>query len=62
MVQIMGLSRIVYGMNIVYKKVYTLQKLCAFNYPSTFREVKNGRMKAMLNGFGLIEVSESVEV
>ncbi|CEG75286.1 hypothetical protein RMATCC62417_10354 [Rhizopus microsporus] len=55
MVQIMGLFRIVYGMNIVYKKVYTLQKLCAFNCPSTFREVKNGRMKAMLNGFGLIE-------
>ncbi|KAI8884046.1 hypothetical protein K501DRAFT_183160 [Backusella circina FSU 941] len=55
MVQIMGLSCVVYGMNIVDKKVYTLQKLCAFNYPSTFREVKSGGINALLKGFGLIE-------
>lgn len=62
MVQIMGLSCIVYGMNIVDKKVYTLQKLCAFNYPSTFREVKKGGKNAMLNGFCLIEISDLVEI
>jgi hypothetical protein len=62
MVQIMGFSCIVYGMNIVDKKVYTLQELCAFNYPSTFREVKKGGINAMLNGFCLIEVSDPVEI
>lgn len=55
MIQIMGLSCIVYGMNIVDKKIYTLQKLCSFNYPSTLREVKKGGMKALLKGFGLVE-------
>ncbi|KAG1042536.1 hypothetical protein G6F43_011883 [Rhizopus delemar] len=55
MIQIMRLSCIIYGMNIIDKKVYTLQKLCTFNYPSTLREVKSGGMTAMINGFGLIE-------
>lgn len=62
MIQIMRLSCIIYGLNIIDKKVYTLQKLCTFNYPSTLREVKSGGMTAMINGFGLIEVSEPVEI
>lgn len=61
MIQIMGLSCIVYGMNVVDKKVYTLQKLRSFNYPCTLREVKKGGMKALLNGFGLVKVSELLE-
>ncbi|KAI9282638.1 hypothetical protein BY458DRAFT_126742 [Sporodiniella umbellata] len=55
MVQIMGLSCVVYGMNIIDKRVYTLQKLCSFNYPSTLRELKKGGINAMINGFCLIE-------
>lgn len=62
MIQIMGLSCAVYGMNTVDKKVYTLQKLCTFNYPSTLREAKSGAIKALLDGFGLVEVSEPVEI
>ncbi|KAI8073762.1 hypothetical protein BDF21DRAFT_328192, partial [Thamnidium elegans] len=52
-VQIMGLTCNVYGMNIVDKKVYTIQKLASFNYPSTNREVKNGGLKALIDAFGL---------
>lgn len=62
MIQIMGLSCIVYGMNMVDKKVYTLQELCLFNYPSTLREVKKGGVKKLLEGFGLVEVSELAEI
>jgi hypothetical protein len=59
MIQIMGLSCVVYGMNIIDKKVYTLQRLCSFNYPSTQREVKSGAIKSFLDGFALVEVSET---
>lgn len=38
-VQIMGLTCNVYGMNIIDKKVYTIQKLASLNYPSTNREI-----------------------
>lgn len=62
MIQIMGLFCIVYGMNIVGKKVYTLQKLCSFNCASTLREVKKGGMKTLLEGFGLVEMSELAEI
>jgi molybdopterin/thiamine biosynthesis adenylyltransferase len=59
-VQIMGLTCNVYGMNIIDKKVYTIQKLASFNYPSTNREVKNGGVKALIDAFGLVEVSETI--
>ncbi|KAG2228389.1 hypothetical protein INT48_003139, partial [Thamnidium elegans] len=55
MIQIMGLSCVVYGMNIIDKKVYTLQKISSFNYPSTQREVKSGGIKSLLDGFALVE-------
>jgi len=58
MIQIKGLSCIVYGMSTIDKKVYTLQKLCLFNYPCTLREIKKGGRKALLRGFGLVEVSK----
>ncbi|KAG0939428.1 hypothetical protein G6F57_005205 [Rhizopus arrhizus] len=35
MIQVMGLSCSVYGMNIIDKKVYTLQRISSFRYPST---------------------------
>ncbi|KAG0734758.1 hypothetical protein G6F62_011673 [Rhizopus arrhizus] len=54
-VQIMGLTCNVYDMNIIDKKVYTIQKLASFNYPSTNREVKNGGVKALIDAFGLVE-------
>lgn len=62
MVQIMGLSCVVYGMNIIDKKVYTLQELCSFNYPCSLRELKKGGINTMINGFCLIEVSRPVEI
>ncbi|KAL7312017.1 hypothetical protein PS15m_007823 [Mucor circinelloides] len=37
------------------RQVYTLQKLCSFNYPCTLREIKKGGMKALLREFGLVE-------
>lgn len=40
MVQIMGLSCTLYGVNTVDKKMYTVQRICCFNYPSTERELK----------------------
>lgn len=55
-VQIMGLTCNVYGMNIIDKRVYTIQKLASFDYPNTNREVKNGGVKALIDAFGLIEV------
>ncbi|KAI8091885.1 hypothetical protein BDF21DRAFT_395578 [Thamnidium elegans] len=62
MIQIMGLSCVVYGMNIIDKKVYTLQKISSFNYPSTQREVKSGGIKSLLDGFALVEyMIESIE-
>ncbi|EPB88542.1 hypothetical protein HMPREF1544_04655 [Mucor circinelloides 1006PhL] len=42
-------------MSTIDKKVYTLQKLCLFNYPCTLREIKKGGRKALLRGFGLVE-------
>ncbi|KAG1474641.1 hypothetical protein G6F56_000237 [Rhizopus delemar] len=63
MIQIMGLSCIVYGMNVVDKKVYTLQKLYSFNYPSILREVKRwneGVIKRIwLSGTMIIEYSRT---
>ncbi len=59
MVQIMGLSCAVYGVNIVDKKVYTIQRICYFNYPSTEREVKGDGIKKMLGGFAQMEVNET---
>jgi hypothetical protein len=47
-------------MNIIDKKVYTIQKLASFNYPSTNREVKNGGVKALIDAFDLVEVSETI--
>ena len=61
-VQIMALLCVIYGMNIVDKKVYTIQKVCEFVYPSTFREVKKGGISNMINGFGCVKVSEPVEI
>ncbi|KAI7879534.1 uncharacterized protein EV154DRAFT_540142 [Mucor mucedo] len=55
MVQIMGLCCVVYGMNIIDKKVYTLQELSSFNYPCSLRELKKGGINTMINGFCLIE-------
>ncbi|CAO3661092.1 unnamed protein product [Rhizopus stolonifer] len=56
MIQIMGLSCAVYGVNIVDKKVYTIQRICCFNYPSTEREVKGDAIKKMLEGFARMEL------
>ncbi|KAI9273941.1 hypothetical protein EDC94DRAFT_593248 [Helicostylum pulchrum] len=55
MIQIMGLSCVLYGMNIIDKKVYTLQKIPSINYPSTQHEVKSGRIKSLSDGFALVE-------
>lgn len=55
MVQIMGLSCIVYGMHIIDKKVYALRKITSFNYPSTLRELKGDKIKSLLDGFSSIE-------
>ncbi|GAA5798579.1 hypothetical protein HPULCUR_003984 [Helicostylum pulchrum] len=55
MIQIMGLSCVLYGMNIIDKKVYTLQKIPSINYPSTQREVKSGGIKSLSDGFALVE-------
>lgn len=57
MIQIMGLSCLVYGMNIIDKKVYTLQRISSFRYPSTQREVKSGGIKSLLDGFSLVKVN-----
>lgn len=59
MIQIMGLSCVLYGMNIIDKKVYTLQKIPSINYPSTQREVKSGGIKSLSDGFALVEVNET---
>lgn len=59
MVQVMGLSCSVYGMNIIDKKVYTLQRISSFRYPSTQREVKSGGIKSLLDGFSLVKVNET---
>lgn len=58
LIQIMGLSCIVYTMNIIDKKLYTVQKVASFNYPSTLRELKAGSIKKVLDGFALIDVSK----
>ncbi|KAI8359832.1 hypothetical protein BD560DRAFT_334849, partial [Blakeslea trispora] len=55
-VQVMGLTCNVYGLNIIYKKIYAIQRLASFNYPSTNREVKDGGLKALMDTFGLVEV------
>ncbi|KAG1141383.1 hypothetical protein G6F37_007875 [Rhizopus arrhizus] len=56
MVQIMGLSCTLYGVNIVGKKVYTIQRICCFNYPSTERELKGDAIKKMIEGFAQMEL------
>lgn len=45
MVQIAGLCCIVHGMNVIDNKIYTLQRVCRFDYPSTECEVKGGDIK-----------------
>ncbi|KAI8885959.1 hypothetical protein K501DRAFT_124686, partial [Backusella circina FSU 941] len=55
MIQIMGLSCVVYGMNVIDKKVYALQRISSFNYPNTQREVRGGGIKSLLDGFALVE-------
>ncbi|PHZ07526.1 uncharacterized protein RHIMIDRAFT_97432 [Rhizopus microsporus ATCC 52813] len=55
----MGLSCIVYGMNIIDKEVYTVQRLSSFNYASKNRELKSGAVKALLDGLTLVEASET---
>ncbi|GAA5817191.1 hypothetical protein MFLAVUS_010734 [Mucor flavus] len=57
LIQIMGLSCIVYTMNIIDKKLYTVQKVASFNYPSTLRELKAGSIKKVLDGFALIDAT-----
>lgn len=42
MIQIMGLSGVLYGVNIIDKKAYTTQHIATFDYPSTEREVQFG--------------------
>lgn len=59
MIQVTGLCCIVYVMNVINKKVYSLQRLCTFYYPSTEREVKNGAIKTLLDGFASVEVNET---
>jgi hypothetical protein len=46
-------------MNIIDKKVYTLQRISSFHYPSTQREVKSGGIKSLLDGFSLVKVNET---
>lgn len=59
MIQVTGLYCIVYGMNVIDKKIYSLQRLRMFYYPSTEHEIKNGTIKTMLDEFALVEVSET---
>lgn len=59
LVQIMGLSCTLYGVNIIGKKVYTIQRICCFNYPSTERELKGDAIKKMIEGFAQMEVNET---
>jgi hypothetical protein len=59
MIQVTGLCCIVYGMNVINRKVYSSQRLCTFYYPSTEREVKNGAIKTLLDGFASVEVNET---
>ncbi|KAG1467459.1 hypothetical protein G6F56_004406 [Rhizopus delemar] len=55
MIQVTGLYCIVYGMNVIDKKIYSLQRLRMFYYPSTEHEIKNGTIKTMLDEFALVE-------
>jgi hypothetical protein len=59
MVQIMGLCYTLYEVNIVGKKVYTIQRICCFNYTSTERELKGDAIKKMIEGFAQMEVNET---
>lgn len=59
MIQIIGLSFVVYGMNIIDKKVYALQEIFSFNYPSTQREVKGDGIKSLLDSFALVVLNET---
>ncbi|KAI9474048.1 MAG: hypothetical protein EXX96DRAFT_596917 [Benjaminiella poitrasii] len=60
MIQVMRLSCSVYGMYIIDKKVYTLQRISYFRYPNTQREVKSGGIKPLLDGFSLVKNIEEM--
>ncbi|KAI8339231.1 hypothetical protein BC941DRAFT_350584 [Chlamydoabsidia padenii] len=55
-IQIMGLDCSIYAMSLVDKQLYAIQKVAQLKYPRTVRELRQGELKKLVQGFECISM------
>lgn len=54
---VMGLNCHLFTLSLIDQNVYVVQKVHSFSYPRTYRQVSEGGIAKILDGFAIIEVS-----
>lgn len=56
-IQIMGLNCHVFSLSLIDENLYVLQKIRTMSYPKTFFELREGKLRLLIEGSHVIRVS-----
>ncbi|ORZ25731.1 hypothetical protein BCR42DRAFT_315860 [Absidia repens] len=61
-IQVMGLSCCVYSLSLIDKGVYCLEHVCAFEYPRTIQQIKQGVLGTLIQGMVMMrDLEDAIE-